>query len=80
MYVQHGTVPHRDCINIRNFAWKPLILQELVDEEYDVILYGDASLRVTANNIGTALQCLLDFPFLDVMQMNISTISTTHDR
>ena len=66
--------------NIRNFAWKPLILQELVDEEYDVILYGDASLRVTAHNIGTALQCLLDFPFLDVMQMNISIISTTHDQ
>jgi len=45
---------------IRGLAWKPLILQELVDEEYDVILYGDASLRVTAHNVTTALQCLLD--------------------
>ena len=29
--------------NIKNYAWRPFMLQELA-QEYDVILYGDASL------------------------------------
>ena len=67
-------------MNLKNYAWKPLILQELVDEDYDVILYGDASLRVTAHNITTALQCLLDFPFLDIRASRVSSVmSVTHD-
>ena len=59
-------------------AWKPLILQELVDQEYDLILYGDGSLRLTAYNICTGLECLLDFPFLNLKLEYHSTISLTH--
>jgi len=67
-------------MNLKNYAWKPLILQELVDHEYDVILYGDASLRVTAHNTTTALQCLLDFPFLAIGASNFASVmSVTHD-
>ena len=66
--------------NINNYAWKPLILHEVVDEGYDVILFGDTSLRLIAHNISTALQCLLDFPFLDIKFAYLSIISTTHDK
>jgi len=67
-------------MNLNNYAWKPLILQELVGHEYDVILYGDASLRVTEHNTITALQCLLDFPFLAIGASGFASVmSVTHD-
>ena len=72
--------PSHVKMNINNFAWKPLILQELVDQEYDVILYGDTSLRMMAHNITTALQCLLDFPLLDFKPGYNPIISLTHDQ
>ena len=55
------------------------MLQELA-QEYDVILYGDASLRITAYNISKALECLLDFPFLDVKPSPNSVIALTHEK
>ena len=64
--------------NIKNYAWRPFMLQELA-QEYDVILYGDASLRITGHNISKALECLLDFPFLDVISDNHPIISLTHE-
>ena len=62
-----------------NFAWKPLIVEE-VSHESDVILYGDASLRVVSSDINAALQALLDFPFLGAAPYTgWTSISLTHD-
>ena len=65
--------------NIKNYAWRPFMLQELA-QEYDVILYGDASLRLTGYNISKALECLLDFPFLDAKSAQKPIIALTHEK
>ena len=65
--------------NIKNYAWRPFMLQELA-QEYDVILYGDASLRITGYNIRKALECLLDFPFLAVKPAPQPIIALTHEK
>ena len=48
--------------HLRNYAWKPLIVKQ-VSSEYDIIMYGDSSVRLISCNITTALQHLLEFPF-----------------
>ena len=62
---------------LRTFAWKPLIVQE-VSQEYDVIMYGDSSLRVISPHIGQALASLLEFPFLDADPVGLPIVSFTH--
>ena len=49
--------------NLRNYAWKPLIVKQMATE-YDIIMYGDSSVRLVSCNITGALQHLLHFPFL----------------
>lgn len=61
------------------YAWKPLIKQEVI-QKYDVIMYGDASLRVISPLIGKALASLIRFPFLDVRPLALPMISLTHDK
>ena len=63
---------------IRTYAWKPLIIRE-VSQEYDVIMYGDASLRVISPHIEKALACLLEFPFIDARPIPMPIISLTHN-
>ena len=63
--------------NIKNYAWRPFMIRELA-EEYDIILYGDTSLRMIGYDISKALESLLDFPFLDVMPSAFPIIALTH--
>ena len=66
--------------NLQTYAWKPLMVQE-VSQEYDVIMYGDSSLRVISPHIEKALTRLLEFPFLDASPIIIFPIvSFTHDK
>ena len=65
--------------NLMNYAWRPFMLEELA-QEYDVILYGDASLRMIGYNITKALRSLLDFPFLDVGAGIKPIIALTHEK
>ena len=60
------------------YAWKPIITK-LVSLEYDVIMYGDASLRMKSCNIRRALNYLFTFPFLNMNPLFFSTIEFTHD-
>ena len=46
-----------------NEAWKPVVITELA-QEYDVILYGDASLRILKPVQSELLPFLLEFPFV----------------
>ena len=46
-----------------NEAWKPVIINEL-SKEYDVIMYGDASMRMLKPAKNNVLPHLLEFPFV----------------
>ena len=70
------TQPH--VKELTTYAWKPIILK-LVSQEYDVIMYGDASLRMKLCNISQALEHLLNFPFLDLHPIRHRAIEFTHD-
>ena len=63
---------------VSTYAWKPIIVK-LVSQEYDVIMYGDASLRMTSCNMTQALEHLLNFPFLDLHPTSYRAIEFTHD-
>ena len=54
--------PHFRALAL-NEAWKPVIFDELT-KEYDVILYGDASLRILKPVKDKLLPFLLEFPFV----------------
>ena len=60
------------------YAWKPVIIK-LVSQEYDVIMYGDASLRMKSCNMSQALDRLLKFPFLNLHPIPFRAIEFTHD-
>ena len=63
---------------LQTYAWKPIIIK-LVSQEYDVIIYGDASLRMTSCDMSGALAHLLKFPFLDLYPISMRAIEFTHD-
>ena len=48
--------------SLQTYAWKPLIVKQMATE-YDIIMYGDSSVRLLSCNITGALQHLLHFPF-----------------
>ena len=73
---KHYRQPH--VKKLSSYAWKPIIVK-LVSQEYDVIMYGDASLRMKSCNISKALDHLLKFPFLDLGPISLHTIEFTHD-
>ena len=73
---KHYRQPHMK--NLKTYAWKPVIVK-LVSQEYDVIMYGDASLRMTSCDMSKALDHLLKFPFLDLSLTSFSAIEFTHD-
>ena len=64
--------------NLYTFAWKPIIVK-LISVEYDVIMYGDSSLRMKSCNISSALAYLFEFPFLDLNPVYARVIEFTHD-
>ena len=80
-YDDYSHLPH--VKKLHTYAWKPIIIK-LVSQEYDVIMYGDASLRFRANrncveNMKTALAHLFKFPLLNVQAQFHRAIEFTHD-
>ena len=73
---ENYTQPHVKELN--SYAWKPIIAK-LVSQEYDVIMYGDASLRIISCNMSKAMEHLLKFPFLDLHPLPFRAIEFTHD-
>ena len=63
---------------LHNYAWKPIITKQM-SLEYEVILYGDSSLRMKSCNITKALAYLFKFPFLDIYPLDYRAIEFTHD-
>ena len=64
--------------SLRKFAWKPLIVQE-VASQHEVILYGDASLRMIGPDIHSAFDRLAVLPFLSGSPHHYIIISMTHE-
>ena len=64
--------------NLYTFAWKPIIAI-LMSLEYEVIMYGDTSVRMKSCNITSALAYLFEFPFLDIHPNGFHAIEFTHD-
>ena len=67
--------PHFRSLD-RNEAWKPVIINELA-KEYDVILYGDASLRILKPVKDEMLHYLAEFPFISSSKAGHPVISVT---
>ena len=63
---------------LKHFAWKPLIVGE-VAEKYDLIMYGDSSLRMKSSDIGPVLGSLLEVPFFDTVPYPAPIIAFTYD-
>ena len=59
-----------------NEAWKPIIISELA-EEYDVVLYGDASLRILKPVKNDLLPLLLEFPYIGAPAVRHAVLPTT---
>ena len=63
--------------SLMKYAWKPLVINE-VAAEYDLIMYGDASVRMLSPDIGPVLGSLIEVPFLSLPGSS-KIISYTHD-
>ena len=48
-------------------------------QEYNVIMYGDSSLRVISSHVEKALACIIEFPFLDARPLLMPIISLTYN-
>ena len=64
--------------SLKKYAWKPLVVNE-VAEEYDLIMYGDSSIRMLSSDMGPVLGSLIEVPFLDIYVLGHKIISYTHD-
>ena len=64
--------------SLEKYAWKPLIANE-VAKEYDLIMYGDSSIRMLSPDIGPVLGSLIEVPFFDIAPAGNKIISYTHD-
>ena len=64
--------------NLLYFSWKVVITKNL-SQEYNVIMYGDSSLRMISCDIKEALAHLFKFPFLDAQPLRYRAIEFTHD-
>ena len=45
------------------YSWKPLVVQE-ASKDFEVILYGDSSVRMLSSDMSPAIRELIKFPFL----------------
>ena len=63
---------------LTKFAWKPLMIKEIA-EEYEVVLYGDTSLRVVNTVKDSILKFLLQFPYFSCPVHQFPAISITHN-
>ena len=64
--------------NLRSYAWKPLLIKE-ISQDYEVILYGDASLRVLRPVTELLLSYILVFPFVSGPVFVRPVVSLIHD-
>ena len=64
--------------NLVSYAWKPVIIKE-ISLDYEVILYGDTSLRVLRPVTELLLSYLLDFPYVSGPIAGQPVVSLTHD-
>ena len=64
--------------NLFTYAWKPIIIK-IVSLEYDMIMYGDSSIRMISCDIEKALQLLFNFPFHSVLKLHDLVVEFTHD-
>ena len=60
------------------FSWK-VVIAKILSQEYNVIMYGDSSLRMISCDINKAVAHLFKFPFLDSRPLRYHTIEFTHD-
>ena len=60
------------------YAWKPIMHRD-VAEEYELILYGDASMRLKGNFKDTVLPLLQTFPYVPGPVGQTPIISLTHE-
>jgi hypothetical protein len=63
--------------NLFTYAWKPFIIKE-VSEEYEVLLYCDASCRMKST-FTAYIPRLIKFPLLPATWVDHSVVRTTHD-
>ena len=75
-FSSYSHLPHVQ--NLMTYAWKPILIKE-VSLQYDVIMYGDASMRMISCNIGEALKHLARFPFFSSHPLDRMAIEYTHD-
>lgn len=68
----------RHAKDLYKYAWKPIITAQ-VSKDYDLILYGDASLRIFPNFLENLLPSMLDFPYASGPLQDFPIISLTHD-
>lgn len=63
---------------LTHYAWKPLIIGEL-SQEYEVIIYGDASMRMMKPAVDITIPLMLKFPFIPGALGGMPIVSYTHD-
>ena len=61
-----------------NYAWKPLMIGELA-EDYEIILYGDASARMKKPAFEIVMSTMRKFPFVPGIVWSLPIVSLTHD-
>ena len=67
----------RDLVAILN--WKPIIIGELSQAGYEVIFYGDASMRMLKPSIDIMIPLMLKFPLVPGILWSLPIVSLTHD-
>ena len=66
--------------NLETYAWKTFIIEEITSE-YEVVFWGDASVRVMGPFFAEkVLPFLLKFPFVAGSTLRLPIVSLTHDR
>ena len=75
-FKEYSNVPYLK--NLFNYGWKPIITHK-VSFESDVLMYGDASLRLISCNITPVLEHLRKFPFFAGHPIYHKAIEFTHD-
>ena len=67
----------RHVRSLHLYSWKPLVVQE-ASKDFEVILYGDSSVRMLSSDIAPAVNALLTFPFLSGSP-HTKIVGLTHD-
>ena len=75
-FSSYSHLPH--VKNLVTYAWKPILIKE-VSLQYDVIMYGDASMRMISCDIEEPLKHLTRFPFFSSSPLSSMAIEYTHD-